>query len=258
MHSAAQRVLTMDFEEGVYVTETDTIRNRWHLNTADISSLVSKVFCEQMAFGHGFVHCDPHEGNILVRPHPSKKGKPTVVLLDHGLYRDLGPEFRMSYCRLWRGLVMGDENVIRDTCKAMNVGLAYTLLVAMLTMRPWDDIVNADREKLKGKNTKGESEMLKAYAQKLFQRDCDLLGRVDSKMLLLLKTNDLFTPSRQTSWSPINTTKIAAGVIADVLHEEEKKESSFQASSHYWIMQSRIAVLSVIQKWLSLTTGGTQ
>ncbi len=254
---STKRVLTMDFEEGVYVTETDTIRNRWHLNTADISSLVSKVFCEQM-YRHGFVHCDPHEGNILVRPHPSKKGKPTVVLLDHGLYRDLGPEFRMSYCRLWRGLVMGDENAIRDTCKAMNVGPAYTLLAAMLTMRPWDDIVNADREKLKGKNTKGESEMLKAYAQKYFKEIVTLLGRVDSKMLLLLKTNDCLRHLDRRLGAPINTTKIAAGVIADVLHEEEKKESCIQASSHYWIMQSRIAVLSVIQKWLSLTTRGTQ
>lgn len=250
---STRRVLTMDFEEGVYVTETDTIRKRWNLRTADISSLVSKVFCEQM-YRHGFVHCDPHEGNILVRPHPSKKGKPTIVLLDHGLYRDLGPEFRMSYCRLWRGLVMGDEGAIRDTCKEMNVGPAYTLLAAMLTMRPWDDIVNADREKLKGKNTKGESEMLKAYAQKYFKDIVALLGRVDSKMLLLLKTNDCLRHLDRRLGAPINTTKIAAGVIADVLHEEERKESTLIASSHYWLMQSRIAVLAVIQKWLAATT----
>lgn len=249
---STKRVLTMDFEEGVYVTETEKIRNQWQLRTADISSLVSKVFCEQM-YRHGFVHCDPHEGNILVRPHPSKKGKPTIVLLDHGLYRDLGPEFRLNYCRLWRGLVMGAEGEIRDTCKAMNVGPAYTLLAAMLTMRPWDDIVNEDREKLKGKNTKGESEMLKAYAQKYFKEIVTLLGRVDSKMLLLMKTNDCLRHLDRRLGAPINTTKIAAGVIADVLHEEEKKESSLSASSHYWLMQVRIAVLNVIQKWLSLT-----
>ena len=51
---STRRVLTMDFEEGVYVTETDTIRKRWKLRTADISSLVSKVFCEQI-YRHGFV-----------------------------------------------------------------------------------------------------------------------------------------------------------------------------------------------------------
>lgn len=32
-----------------------------------------------MTFSWGFVHCDPHPGNILVRPHPWKKGKPQIV-----------------------------------------------------------------------------------------------------------------------------------------------------------------------------------
>lgn len=26
-----------------------------------------------------FVHCDPHPGNLLVRKHPTKKGKPQLV-----------------------------------------------------------------------------------------------------------------------------------------------------------------------------------
>ena len=185
----SSRVLTMDFEEGVYITDLHTIKNKWGLKAGDISTLVSTTFCEQM-YRHGFVHCDPHEGNILVRPHPTKKGKPSIVLLDHGLYKELGASFRMQYCRLWRGLVLGDERAIRETCDELNCGKAYTLLVAMLTMRPWDDIVHKDRTKLQSKNTKGESEMLKAYAQKYFKEIVGLLGRVDNQMLLLLKTND--------------------------------------------------------------------
>ena len=30
---------------------------------------------------------DPHEANLLVRQHPTKKGYPQIVLLDHGLYK---------------------------------------------------------------------------------------------------------------------------------------------------------------------------
>jgi hypothetical protein len=33
------------------------------------------------------ISLDPHEANMLVRAHPSKKGYPQVVLLDHGLYK---------------------------------------------------------------------------------------------------------------------------------------------------------------------------
>ncbi len=37
-----------------------------------------------MIYKHGFVHCDPHAGNILVRKR--EDGIDEVVLLDHGLY----------------------------------------------------------------------------------------------------------------------------------------------------------------------------
>ena len=243
----------MDYEEGVYVTELDTIKNKWGFNTGDISTLVSTTFCEQM-YRHGFVHCDPHEGNILVRPHATKKGKPCIVLLDHGLYRELGTTFRMQYCRLWRGLVMGDEKAIRETCDELNCGQAYTLLAAMLTMRPWDDIVHKDRNKLQGKNTKGESEMLKAYAQKYFKEIVGLLGRVDSRMLLLLKTNDCLRHLDKKLQNPVNTTKIVASVTADVLLEEEKNtQGSLQANWTWSLVQTRVYALYWLNKWLAWT-----
>jgi aarF domain-containing kinase len=37
-----------------------------------------------MTFSWGFVHCDPHPGNILVRKHPTKKGKPQIVSTPSG------------------------------------------------------------------------------------------------------------------------------------------------------------------------------
>lgn len=37
-----------------------------------------------MIFKRGFVHSDPHPGNILVKKNAS--GKVEIVLLDHGLY----------------------------------------------------------------------------------------------------------------------------------------------------------------------------
>ena len=38
-----------------------------------------------MIFKFGYVHCDPHPGNVLVKKDPVT-GSPQIVLLDHGLY----------------------------------------------------------------------------------------------------------------------------------------------------------------------------
>ena len=45
-----------------------------------------------MIFQRGWIHCDPHAGNVLVRRKEGaeqdrrKKGVVEIVLLDHGLY----------------------------------------------------------------------------------------------------------------------------------------------------------------------------
>lgn len=76
------RVLVMEFMEGARVTDVAALR-RLNLAPRDAARLLSEVFCE-MIFFHGFVHCDPHPGNLLIRRGPS--GAPELVLLDHGLY----------------------------------------------------------------------------------------------------------------------------------------------------------------------------
>lgn len=59
-----------------------------------VVELLLNVFGE-MTFVLGYVHCDPHPGNVLVRK--NSKGRAELVLLDHGLYRDLDREFRYKY-----------------------------------------------------------------------------------------------------------------------------------------------------------------
>ena len=216
---SSTRVVTMDFESGVYMSDKDSII-KLGLRPSDVAKIVSTTFCEQI-YIHGFVHCDPHPANLLVRPHASKKGKPTIVLLDHGLYRELDDFFRLEYCRLWEGIVLGDKQEIKRACIALNVGPAYTLLAAMLTMRPWDDIVNKDREKLINKTSNSDSEMLKVYAQRYYHDIIHLLGRADSELLLLLKTNDCLRHLDKRLGAPINTIKIVAQITGDVLIVEE-------------------------------------
>ncbi|XP_059675639.1 aarF domain-containing protein kinase 1 isoform X7 [Gavia stellata] len=52
-----------------------------------ISRNLGKLYSE-MIFVNGFVHCDPHPGNVLVKKCPAS-GKAHIILLDHGLYQDV-------------------------------------------------------------------------------------------------------------------------------------------------------------------------
>jgi len=48
------------------------------LNPREVMDLAISAM-SAMTFSWGFVHCDPHPGNILVRKHPTKRGKPQIV-----------------------------------------------------------------------------------------------------------------------------------------------------------------------------------
>ena len=97
-----------------------------------------------LRFRHGFVHCDPHEANLHVRAHPTKKNKPQLILLDHGLYRQLEPNFRSHYCRLWSGLLESNFEKIETECRELQVKGAISLFAALLTMKPWNDVMSKD------------------------------------------------------------------------------------------------------------------
>ena len=50
-----------------------------------VSRKIGQLYSE-MIFVHGYVHCDPHPGNVFVRKDNSGR-QVEIVLLDHGLYQ---------------------------------------------------------------------------------------------------------------------------------------------------------------------------
>jgi aarF domain-containing kinase len=97
-------------------------------------------------FDWGFVHCDPHPGNIIIRARPgsslsSKSSStpilrdPQLVLLDHGLYVTIRPTVKRQYASLWRALLTSDWDTIRDVTESWGVGEAGLFASAVL-MRP--------------------------------------------------------------------------------------------------------------------------
>ncbi len=101
-----ERVLTMSFEEGIPVSHVREMHDKG-INLKKLSRIISESFI-YMIYEKGFVHSDPHPGNMFVRKKKNPKNKSDdieLVILDHGIYTDLPETTRLSYTKLWRGIL---------------------------------------------------------------------------------------------------------------------------------------------------------
>lgn len=211
----SKRVLCMEYLPGVKASEREAILSMG-IDCAALSEFITKIFSE-MIFIHGFVHCDPHPGNLLVRqadrgtrsplPSPSpwsfspllwvgrhftalRRSCPfEVVLLDHGLYRELPDSFRMAYARLWRAVIDADEPGMRQAALDLGGGDAYRLFTCILTQRPWRSVSSPGS--ISRARTREEAAEMLAKAPEYLGRVAELLAKLPRPLLLLLKTNDL-------------------------------------------------------------------
>ncbi|KAJ9553300.1 hypothetical protein OSB04_017345 [Centaurea solstitialis] len=185
------KVLTMEFMEGAQVNDLKSIQ-KLGIQPHDISKLVSQTFAEMM-FKHGFVHCDPHAANLLVRALPSGRSsifgrrKPQLVLLDHGLYKELDTYTRTNYAALWKALVLADAKSIKENCMKFGAGEdLYAFFTSILTMKPWERVIDPAVDHLA---IHGPSE-LQIYGPEYFSQVTELLHRLPRVILLMMKTND--------------------------------------------------------------------
>merc|ERR1712071_328842 len=78
---------------------------------------MGQTLYSDMIFKKGFVHCDPHPGNVLVQANGDNK----MVLIDHGLYQTFSQDLRENYARLWYSIIQGDFNATAKYSKYFNV-----------------------------------------------------------------------------------------------------------------------------------------
>ncbi|CAN6472470.1 unnamed protein product [Victoria cruziana] len=179
---SSSRLLTMEFMDAAEVTDVSEIR-RLGIKPNDVAKLVSQVFAE-MIFKHGFVHCDPHAANMMVRPSGRNflgRRKPQLILLDHGLYKTLDFSTRTSYAALWKALIFADVNEIKENSVKLGAGEdLYTLFAGILTMRPWNRVIDpaVDHLFLRG-NGRDRAELQDSSLDTFF-----IIGRVSSSAVI--------------------------------------------------------------------------
>jgi predicted unusual protein kinase regulating ubiquinone biosynthesis (AarF/ABC1/UbiB family) len=102
-HSSA-RVLTMEYVEGVKITDLDGMR-RLGIDSVEVAKVLIVAFSE-MLLEHGLFHADPHPGNLLVAPGPK------LILVDFGQVKEVGPQFRFVFAQMTRALLAEDNTAL--------------------------------------------------------------------------------------------------------------------------------------------------
>lgn len=215
------RVLALEFVEGGQVNDLNYIRHH-RINPYEISDKLGQLYSE-MIFNRGFVHSDPHPGNILVRK--SEKGSTDIVLLDHGLYATLSDDFRYEYAQLWISILNRDMQSMAIHSTALGVPNLFWLFASMVTGRSWDAI-RAGLHTTKFDNN--EKELVQREFPNLLAYLSDVLSNVNRQMILIFKTNDLLRGIEYTlqTYSRMESFSIITKSCIKTVYAERRKHCS--------------------------------
>ncbi|KAJ2762841.1 hypothetical protein H4S06_000428 [Coemansia sp. BCRC 34490] len=192
MIQASERVLIMEYVSGRRCDDLAFLRKH-DIDPEAVSREIGRIFAE-MTFVHGFLHCDPHPGNLFVRPRDKRTTAHgynfDLVLLDHGLYRQLSPRFRYEYAEMWHALMKGNRDQIKYWSRKISGTDLYQLFSTILTGQHWK-VIESKRLSQTTSAAQFSMDALMEAQPEILRQITEILASVPPVLLLVLKTNDL-------------------------------------------------------------------
>jgi aarF domain-containing kinase len=202
------------------------------------------LFSAQM-FLWGAVHCDPHPGNIFIRRKPN--GEPEVVLIDHGLYIRMRPEFRHQYCLLWKSLMAFDNDTLEEIVTSWGIKHADIFASATL-MRPYQGGDKSVAAVLKAER-QGKDQAERAFEMQAKGRDAIKLilgddAKFPRELLFIGRNLRIVQGNNQFLGSPVNRIKITGLWASRALIES--KDLSVSERWTNWVKHLRFRCVLAI------------
>jgi aarF domain-containing kinase len=123
--------MTAEWIDGIRFSETQEILKSGY-SIKDLMTNIVRVFSDQI-FRTGFIHCDPHPGNMIIRRNPKSPSDAQVVLLDHGLYIQCSSQFTHDNAIFWKSIFLGDQERMEEI--SQNWGMSDIQLLASATLQ---------------------------------------------------------------------------------------------------------------------------
>lgn len=196
----SKRILTMEFIPGFKVNDLKSLKKA-EIDPEEVNRIMYVVFME-MIFKHGFVHCDPHPGNILVNQDCETK-KIKLVLLDNGLYKEIPKEITIQFSKLFIAILGGNEQEIRTCAAELNISPElmdkFLKLIQTLTAAA---VKNLGKPALRGELDR----FIENQTEESKKQATDALKTIPREMLFIIKILDLLrsnerqlTPKQQNT-----------------------------------------------------------
>ncbi|PYH45191.1 ABC1 kinase family protein [Aspergillus saccharolyticus JOP 1030-1] len=221
---AQKRILVMEFLSGRRPDDLEFLDTN-HIDRDEVSAALAHIFNEMIFGDNAPLHCDPHGGNIAIRPNPNRPHHNfDIVLYDHGLYRDIPQDVRRNYAKLWLAVIEADESRMRESAHKV-AGITdeqFPLFASAITGR--DYMVLKKKDITSARTSAERDSMSGALGEGMLQQLVELLGQVPRIMLLILKTNDLtrsLDENLHTRQGPMRTFLILARYATRTVFEEQ-------------------------------------
>jgi len=104
-----RRVLTMEFEEGMKITDYESL-DKAGVNRHDLAINLLKIYIKQILVD-GFFHADPHPGNLFITP----AGR--IILIDFGMVGVITGQLRDSLVELVHAMIQRDYDQVINLLK---------------------------------------------------------------------------------------------------------------------------------------------
>jgi aarF domain-containing kinase len=189
------------------------------LNLKEVMTTMVDLFSAQM-FLWGWVHCDPHPGNIFIRRLPN--GHSELVLIDHGLYIHMNPSFRHQYSLFWKSLMTFDNKTLQEVVSGWGVNNPDIFASATL-MKPYEGGDRSTSSRIKGL-TEGEKRKRQYEMQQAMRKGVkEILGdekKWPRELIFIGRNMRIVQGNNQYLGSPVNRVKITGYWASRSLSED--------------------------------------
>ncbi|KAH8379298.1 hypothetical protein KR009_004092, partial [Drosophila setifemur] len=214
------RVLTLEWMDGCKISDLEAIKSQ-NLSLKDVDVKLFNTFAEQI-FHTGFVHADPHPGNIFVRRN-SKNGLADIILLDHGLYEELPANVRGPLCEFWEATVLRDEAKMQTA--AEKIGIAdYMRFAEVLFQQP----IRIRGGTVRSKLSQEDIDHMQEIAKKNFEHIMGTLKEMPRSMLFVVRNLNTVRAISHQHGDMVNRPRVMARYAQRCLYMEHGGQSPLQ------------------------------